>query len=92
MHAVYASMYTSLLFFGRTQLCMQLFYKSGRLRVVISTANLVPYDYRDIENVRRHPLLHLSHTDRYLSAVCVGSVASRHPKTTYPYPTRPHRN
>ncbi|KAH7906456.1 tyrosyl-DNA phosphodiesterase-domain-containing protein, partial [Hygrophoropsis aurantiaca] len=29
---------------------MLLFYKSGRLRVVISTANLVDYDYRDIEN------------------------------------------
>jgi hypothetical protein len=33
----------------------QLFYKTGRLRVVISTANLVDYDYRDMENVR--PLL-----------------------------------
>ncbi|KAH7927597.1 phospholipase D/nuclease [Leucogyrophana mollusca] len=29
---------------------MLLFYKSGRLRVVISTANLIDYDYRDIEN------------------------------------------
>ena len=29
----------------------QLFYKSGRLRVVISTANLVDFDWRDIENV-----------------------------------------
>ncbi|KAG8681646.1 hypothetical protein FRC08_015504, partial [Ceratobasidium sp. 394] len=27
-----------------------LFYKSGRLRVVIPTANFVPYDWRDIEN------------------------------------------
>jgi tyrosyl-DNA phosphodiesterase 1 len=30
---------------------MLLFYKSGRMRVVISTANLVDYDWRDIENV-----------------------------------------
>ncbi|KAK0455791.1 tyrosyl-DNA phosphodiesterase-domain-containing protein [Desarmillaria tabescens] len=30
---------------------MIIFYKTGRLRVVISSANLVPFDYRDIENV-----------------------------------------
>ncbi|KAH6912166.1 hypothetical protein BKA70DRAFT_1145523 [Coprinopsis sp. MPI-PUGE-AT-0042] len=29
---------------------MLLFYKTGRLRVVISTANLAPYDWREIEN------------------------------------------
>ncbi|KZT08989.1 phospholipase D/nuclease [Laetiporus sulphureus 93-53] len=29
---------------------MLLFYKSGRLRVVVSTANMVEYDWRDIEN------------------------------------------
>ncbi|KAG9078650.1 hypothetical protein FRC06_008259, partial [Ceratobasidium sp. 370] len=29
---------------------MLLFYKSGRLRVIIPTANFVPYDWRDIEN------------------------------------------
>ncbi|KAF8900465.1 tyrosyl-DNA phosphodiesterase-domain-containing protein [Gymnopilus junonius] len=29
---------------------MKLFYKSGRLRVVVSTANLVAYDWRDMEN------------------------------------------
>ncbi|KAF8595289.1 phospholipase D/nuclease [Ceratobasidium sp. AG-I] len=29
---------------------MLLFFKSGRLRVVIPTANFVPYDWRDIEN------------------------------------------
>ncbi|KAG2363887.1 tyrosyl-DNA phosphodiesterase-domain-containing protein [Suillus spraguei] len=29
---------------------MLLFYKTGRLRVVISTANLVDHDWRDIEN------------------------------------------
>jgi len=31
---------------------MLLFYKSGRLRVVIPTANFFDYDWRDIENVR----------------------------------------
>jgi len=29
---------------------MMIFYKSGRLRIVITTANLVPLDWRDIEN------------------------------------------
>ncbi|KAI0743057.1 tyrosyl-DNA phosphodiesterase-domain-containing protein [Daedaleopsis nitida] len=29
---------------------MLLFYKTGRLRIMISTANLVDYDWRDIEN------------------------------------------
>ncbi|KAE9399899.1 phospholipase D/nuclease [Gymnopus androsaceus JB14] len=29
---------------------MLIFYKTGRLRVVISTANLVAYDWKDIEN------------------------------------------
>ncbi|KAI0712722.1 tyrosyl-DNA phosphodiesterase-domain-containing protein [Cerioporus squamosus] len=29
---------------------MKLFYRTGRLRVVISTANLIEYDWRDIEN------------------------------------------
>ncbi|KAH9851198.1 phospholipase D/nuclease [Lenzites betulinus] len=29
---------------------MLLFYRDGRLRVVVSTANLVEYDWRDIEN------------------------------------------
>lgn len=31
----------------------QLFYKTGRLRVVVSTANLVDIDWRDIENVKQ---------------------------------------
>ena len=30
----------------------QLFYKNGRVRVVVSTANLIAYDWRDMENVR----------------------------------------
>lgn len=29
---------------------MLLFYKTGRLRVVVSTANLITYDWRDMEN------------------------------------------
>ncbi|PPR00298.1 hypothetical protein CVT24_004588 [Panaeolus cyanescens] len=29
---------------------MLLFYKTGRLRIVISTANLIDYDWRDMEN------------------------------------------
>ncbi|OBZ74283.1 putative tyrosyl-DNA phosphodiesterase [Grifola frondosa] len=29
---------------------MKLFYKTGRVRIVVSTANLVEYDWRDIEN------------------------------------------
>ncbi|KAK2460371.1 hypothetical protein APHAL10511_007536 [Amanita phalloides] len=29
---------------------MLLFYKTGRLRIVISTANLIAYDWRDMEN------------------------------------------
>lgn len=29
----------------------QIFYKSNRLRIAITTANLVPLDWRDIENV-----------------------------------------
>ena len=33
---------------------MLLFYKSGRLRVAIPTANFIDYDWKDIENVRPH--------------------------------------
>ncbi|OCH86596.1 phospholipase D/nuclease [Obba rivulosa] len=41
---------------------MLLFYKSGRLRVAVSTANFVEYDWRDIENsvwlqdIPKHPV------------------------------------
>jgi tyrosyl-DNA phosphodiesterase 1 len=34
---------------------MLLFYTTGRMRLVVTTANLVDYDWRDIENVS--PLL-----------------------------------
>ena len=35
-----------------SHLCVdKLFYKTGRLRIVISTANLIAYDWRDMENV-----------------------------------------
>ncbi|KAG2134937.1 tyrosyl-DNA phosphodiesterase I [Suillus cothurnatus] len=41
---------------GRGCQHMKIFYKTGRLRVVISTANLIDYDWRDIENaVWLHP-------------------------------------
>ncbi|KAI6041781.1 hypothetical protein EDC04DRAFT_2665567, partial [Pisolithus marmoratus] len=29
---------------------MKIFYETGRLRVVMSTANLINYDWRDVEN------------------------------------------
>jgi len=32
---------------------VQIFYKTGRVRVVISTANMVDYDWNWIENVRQ---------------------------------------
>ncbi|KAG1873180.1 tyrosyl-DNA phosphodiesterase-domain-containing protein [Suillus subluteus] len=35
---------------GRGCQHMKIFYKTGRLRVVISTANLIDHDWRDIEN------------------------------------------
>ncbi|KAG8215114.1 tyrosyl-DNA phosphodiesterase-domain-containing protein [Butyriboletus roseoflavus] len=37
--------------YGRGCQHMKIFYKTGRLRVVISTANLIDYDWRDIENL-----------------------------------------
>lgn len=37
----------------RHLLTSQIFYKTGRLRVVVMSANLVPYDWDWIENVRR---------------------------------------
>ncbi|KIK79913.1 hypothetical protein PAXRUDRAFT_36333 [Paxillus rubicundulus Ve08.2h10] len=51
---------------GRGCQHMKIFYKTGRLRVVISTANLIDYDWRDIENAvwlqdvppRSQPLSH----------------------------------
>ncbi|KAI0056848.1 phospholipase D/nuclease, partial [Artomyces pyxidatus] len=35
---------------GRGVMHMKIFYKSGRLRIAVSTANLVEIDWRDIEN------------------------------------------
>jgi len=44
----------------------QIFYKSGRLRIAITTANIVPLDWRDIENVsfkkKPRPTPWMSHT------------------------------
>ncbi len=42
---------------------LQLFFRTGRLRIVISTANLVEYDWRDIENVRTPPPLRYATSD-----------------------------
>ncbi len=49
-YIVYAGT-TKLLLWRRLLTFCKLFYKDGRLRVVVSTANLVEYDWRDIENV-----------------------------------------
>ncbi|OJT09751.1 Tyrosyl-DNA phosphodiesterase 1 [Trametes pubescens] len=56
---------------------MLLFYKDGRLRVVVSTANLVEYDWRDIENSvwvqdipkRPSPVNHPANTEDFASAM-----------------------
>lgn len=50
---VHAGMYIyiSLDEFVKVDLHRKLFYKTGRLRVVVSTANLIAFDWRDIENV-----------------------------------------
>lgn len=49
---VHAGMYHILLDeFMKVNLHRKLFYKTGRLRVVVSTANLIAFDWRDIENV-----------------------------------------
>lgn len=53
MHVVYAGKIALIFSFGKPlKRELQLFYKTGRLRVVISTANLISYDWRDMENVR----------------------------------------
>ncbi|KXN83273.1 Tyrosyl-DNA phosphodiesterase 1, partial [Leucoagaricus sp. SymC.cos] len=57
---------------------MLLFYKNGRLRVVISTANLIAYDWRDMENVRGIWLQDLPLRSK---------PAPRDPKTTDDFPT-----
>ncbi|THH28564.1 hypothetical protein EUX98_g5632 [Antrodiella citrinella] len=41
---------TTFLANGRVHARELIFYKTGRLRVVVSTANLIQYDWRDIEN------------------------------------------
>jgi hypothetical protein len=53
---------------------MLLFYKSGRLRVVIPTANFIDYDWRDIENVG---LAICGSTDPIIYSVFVGRMGSR---------------
>ncbi|KAI0087489.1 tyrosyl-DNA phosphodiesterase-domain-containing protein [Irpex rosettiformis] len=54
---------------------MLIFYKTGRLRVVVSTANLIEHDWRDIENsvwvqdipARANPLAHDPKADDFPS-------------------------
>ncbi|KAI0341097.1 phospholipase D/nuclease [Trametopsis cervina] len=56
---------------------MLIFYKTGRLRVVISTANLIEHDWRDIENsvwvqdvpARVNPLAHDPRAEDFASAM-----------------------
>ncbi|PCH43297.1 phospholipase D/nuclease [Wolfiporia cocos MD-104 SS10] len=56
---------------------MLLFYRSGRLRIVVSTANMIPYDWRDIENSawvqdvpkRRSPIRHDPKADDFAAAL-----------------------
>ena len=61
----------------------QLFYKTGRLRVVVSTANLIEYDWRDIENVSST----IDHPVPRLIAVLVRLGPRRSP-TSLPHPTQ----
>ncbi len=39
---------------------MLVFYSTGRLRLMITTANFIAYDWRDIENVSRDSFLWVS--------------------------------
>ncbi|TFY63635.1 hypothetical protein EVJ58_g3136 [Rhodofomes roseus] len=72
---------------------MLLFYKTGRLRIVVSTANMIEYDWRDIENTawvqdvpkRPSPIAHDSKVDdfpaafsRVLRALNVGPALTSH--------------
>ena len=79
-----------------------LFYKTGRARLVIMTANLVDYDWRDIENVRSAtlgcPLLFITscsdpfHGRLLPCAIVTGSVrlhARSPPASPYYPPKRP---
>ncbi|KZT68593.1 phospholipase D/nuclease [Daedalea quercina L-15889] len=55
---------------------MMLFYKTGRLRIVITTANMIEYDWRDIENTawvqdvgkRASPIAHDPKADDFAAA------------------------
>jgi hypothetical protein len=65
----------------------QLFYKSGRLRVVIPTANFVDYDWRDIENVRTV----LTDAAALVTQPTV-SLGARLPETEDPHPAQLESN
>ncbi|KAG6828194.1 hypothetical protein H0H92_008813 [Tricholoma furcatifolium] len=65
---------------------MLLFYKTGRLRVVVSTANLIAYDYRDMENtvwlqdipLRAKPIPHDPRSPQDFPTVLQGVLRSVH--------------
>ncbi|KAG6877299.1 hypothetical protein C0992_010317 [Termitomyces sp. T32_za158] len=71
---------------GRGCMHMKLFYKTGRLRVVVSTANLIAYDYRDMENTiwlqdfpqRNEPIRCDSKVSQDFPAVLQGVLRSLH--------------
>ncbi len=69
---------------GLARASTQLFYKSGRLRIVVSTANLLEIDWRDIENVRWRLLL-----DRLVLAdFQLERMGTRRFSSVYTYPPR----
>lgn len=52
-YEVHVGEFNALVVRGGTYKSLQLFYKTGRMRVVIASANLVSYDWEYIENVSR---------------------------------------
>lgn len=61
---------------------MILFYKSGRVRVAIPTANFLDYDWRDIENVGSISFILL-----FPTIICPGRMGSGLPP---PHQTNSH--
>ncbi|TFK73058.1 phospholipase D/nuclease [Pluteus cervinus] len=65
---------------------MKLFHKNGRLRVVVSTANLIAYDWRDMENsvwlqdipLRENPIPHDKKATEDFAAVLQYTLQSIH--------------
>lgn len=55
----------------------KIFYNTGRLRVVISTANLIDHDWRDIENVGSFTFLGSAPCYKILQAVWLQDIPPR---------------